>query len=181
MARKFAFDAPDAAIQALAKHLSVVSESERLNASQCTGRVLAEHVVADRDSPASDVSAMDGYAIRLLDLRAGSRSRSAAKASPVTHRRKCSLALSSEFSRVLLYRMIAKRSSNAKTPRNWTVPSDSGPRPRKRNLVNIFDVPAKMRRPAASYSQREHASLLHSWRRWRILAAIKSVFTDRSV
>ena len=35
-----------------------------------TGRVLAASVNADRDSPAADVSAMDGYAVRLSDLAA---------------------------------------------------------------------------------------------------------------
>jgi molybdopterin molybdotransferase len=33
------------------------------------GRTLARDVVADRDSPAADVSAMDGYAVRLADVQ----------------------------------------------------------------------------------------------------------------
>ncbi len=35
---------------------------------ECTGRVLSQNIVAWRDSPAMDVSAMDGYALRLTDL-----------------------------------------------------------------------------------------------------------------
>jgi molybdopterin molybdotransferase len=35
------------------------------------GRVLAEGVTADRDSPAADVSAMDGFAVRAADLALG--------------------------------------------------------------------------------------------------------------
>ncbi|QDT08493.1 molybdopterin molybdotransferase MoeA [Planctomycetes bacterium K23_9] len=57
---------PAEAIRELANQLAVVKA--RLNADDCTGRVLADDVVADRDSPAADVSAMDGYAIRLADL-----------------------------------------------------------------------------------------------------------------
>ncbi|MGV3483011.1 MAG: molybdopterin molybdotransferase MoeA, partial [Planctomycetaceae bacterium] len=57
---------PDEAIQELAAALGVVAAEHAIPA---TGRVLAEAVVADRDSPASDVSAMDGYAIRIDDLR----------------------------------------------------------------------------------------------------------------
>jgi molybdopterin molybdotransferase len=35
----------------------------------CAGRVLAEPLLADRDSPPMDVSAMDGFAIRLADVQ----------------------------------------------------------------------------------------------------------------
>lgn len=59
------FDSPDAALRALAGRLSVADETE-LGAS--CGRVLAADVVADRDSPAADVSAMDGFAVRRSDL-----------------------------------------------------------------------------------------------------------------
>ena len=58
---------PTEAIAQLADKLSVVDTVES-NPPTCTGRVLAADVVADRDSPAADVSAMDGYAIRLSDL-----------------------------------------------------------------------------------------------------------------
>ncbi|MBI1369198.1 MAG: molybdopterin molybdenumtransferase MoeA [Planctomycetes bacterium] len=38
---------------------------------EATGRILAEPIVTDRPSPAADVSAMDGYAVRLADVKAG--------------------------------------------------------------------------------------------------------------
>ncbi len=46
------------------RHRSV----ERLPIGVARGRVLAEPLLADRDSPALDVSAMDGFAVRLADL-----------------------------------------------------------------------------------------------------------------
>ncbi len=64
---KFRFDDPDLALAALAEKLAVVERIERLR--NPVGRVLAVPVVADRDSPAADVSAMDGYALRCSDLR----------------------------------------------------------------------------------------------------------------
>jgi molybdopterin molybdotransferase len=42
--------------------------SETVAFSAAAGRVLAEPLIADRDSPPVDVSAMDGYAVRLSDL-----------------------------------------------------------------------------------------------------------------
>ncbi len=36
---------------------------------QILGRILAEDLLADRDSPAVDVSGMDGYAVRIGDVR----------------------------------------------------------------------------------------------------------------
>ncbi len=60
------FNDLDEAIRALAERLTVVDIEPSLGA--CAGRVLAESIVADRDSPAADVSAMDGYAIRLSDI-----------------------------------------------------------------------------------------------------------------
>jgi molybdopterin molybdotransferase len=42
---------------------------ERVSLSQAAGRVLAEPIRADRPSPACDTSAMDGYAVRMSDLR----------------------------------------------------------------------------------------------------------------
>lgn len=61
------FDHPDTALRALAESLTLVP----IEASQppISGRVLASPVIADRDSPAADVSAMDGYAVRLADLK----------------------------------------------------------------------------------------------------------------
>lgn len=58
---------PHAALASLRDQLKVVA-SERVALSTATGRVLAEPVVADRPSPSCDVSAMDGYAVRLADL-----------------------------------------------------------------------------------------------------------------
>lgn len=59
------FSGPDEAIDALAARLTTVA-SER-GALTC-GRVLAEPILLDRDSPAADMSAMDGYAVRMSDL-----------------------------------------------------------------------------------------------------------------
>jgi molybdopterin molybdotransferase len=47
--------------------LAVVGE-EGVSISQSVGRTLSQALLASRDSPAADVSAMDGYAIRLKDL-----------------------------------------------------------------------------------------------------------------
>lgn len=67
MAPKFRFDHPDEALEALAEKLAIVDKGERT--SELLGRVLASPVVADRDSPAADVSAMDGYAVRMSELQ----------------------------------------------------------------------------------------------------------------
>lgn len=60
-------DAVEAAVASLASRLDCVG-SENLPTIQCAGRVLAEPLLTDRDSPAIDVSAMDGYAVRLADV-----------------------------------------------------------------------------------------------------------------
>jgi len=60
------FDNPDKALESLAARLRPV-EIQR-GQKPLVGRVLAEAVIADRDSPAADVSAMDGYAISMKDL-----------------------------------------------------------------------------------------------------------------
>jgi molybdopterin molybdotransferase len=60
-------DEVEHAISRLAAGLQVV-ETESIAVAAASRRVLAEPLVADRDSPPSDVSAMDGYAIRLDDL-----------------------------------------------------------------------------------------------------------------
>lgn len=44
------------------------TSSERIRLDQATGRILTTSLTADRDSPAADVSAMDGYALRMQDL-----------------------------------------------------------------------------------------------------------------
>jgi molybdopterin molybdotransferase len=45
--------------------------TERVPLAEANGRVLAEQVITDRPSPPCDVSSMDGYAVRLADLRPG--------------------------------------------------------------------------------------------------------------
>jgi molybdopterin molybdotransferase len=60
------FADPELALHALASEL-LTTATERT--SPVVGRILAEPIHADRDSPAIDVSAMDGYAIRLQDLQ----------------------------------------------------------------------------------------------------------------
>lgn len=57
----YAFDHPDDAIAAIGER--VLPVGVELGCEDLIGRVLAEPVFADRDSPAADVSAMDGYAI----------------------------------------------------------------------------------------------------------------------
>ncbi|MFN3193380.1 MAG: molybdopterin molybdotransferase MoeA [Aureliella sp.] len=54
------------AIQQLGSRLSTLG-TEDIGVQAAAGRILAAPLVADRDSPALDVSAMDGYAIRLAD------------------------------------------------------------------------------------------------------------------
>ncbi len=61
----------EAAIAKLAEKLAVVS-SERVAIDHIHGRILAEDVLADRDSPPLDVSAMDGFAVRIGDLSTSS-------------------------------------------------------------------------------------------------------------
>jgi molybdopterin molybdotransferase len=61
------FATPAEAIEALKEKLSPV-RFEGLPLAQAAGRVLAASVLADRDSPPCDVSAMDGFAVRLDDL-----------------------------------------------------------------------------------------------------------------
>lgn len=60
-------DSPDAAIDAMVDRLRPV-EAESIHAIMAHGRVLAQPIVADRDNPACDVSAMDGFAVRVEDL-----------------------------------------------------------------------------------------------------------------
>ncbi len=60
---------PERAIDRLAQRLMVV-DSEAVPLGDACGRVLRESIQADRDSPAADVSAMDGYAVRMADLSA---------------------------------------------------------------------------------------------------------------
>jgi molybdopterin molybdotransferase len=57
-------ETPDAAIEMMAARLSLV-RCEQVSLSDATHRVLAQPIYADRPSPPCDVSAMDGYAVRL--------------------------------------------------------------------------------------------------------------------
>lgn len=72
---KFAFDSPEEAIDALSRRIGTtgvqrveIGESHD-SLRSLHRRVLATPILADRDSPAADVSAMDGYAIRESDLQ----------------------------------------------------------------------------------------------------------------
>lgn len=56
-----------AAAQALLMELATPLPAEAIGLLQARGRILAAPVVADRDLPASDRSAMDGYACRARD------------------------------------------------------------------------------------------------------------------
>lgn len=58
---------PLEALDSLLNRLSPL-DSESIGLAEAPGRVLAQRVSADRPSPACDVSAMDGYAVRLADL-----------------------------------------------------------------------------------------------------------------
>lgn len=60
-------DLISAKMDQLKSHLQVVGV-EQLAAIQSSGRVVAQNVRAFRDSPATDVSAMDGYAVRWADI-----------------------------------------------------------------------------------------------------------------
>ncbi len=67
-------DSPEAAIARVATRLGPSADElggERIPLGAARGRVLAEAVRADRDSPPFDHSAMDGYAVRLSDLEEG--------------------------------------------------------------------------------------------------------------
>jgi molybdopterin molybdotransferase len=60
-------DALHTEVEQLAEQLSSVA-NETVAITEVAGKVLAAPLVADRDSPPLDVSAMDGYAIRIQDL-----------------------------------------------------------------------------------------------------------------
>lgn len=64
----FAFDHPDEALVAWADRVAVIDQVDD-EAHGLMDRVMAGDAVADRDSPAADVSAMDGYAVRMSDVR----------------------------------------------------------------------------------------------------------------
>lgn len=61
---------PAAAIEVMSRCMHVVDE-EYLTTSQAMGRIIARPLSADRDHPAADLSAMDGYAVRAAEVAAG--------------------------------------------------------------------------------------------------------------
>jgi molybdopterin molybdotransferase len=67
MSSDFAFQTPDDAVAALITPLRPLP-TESVSWQDAAGRVLAEALRADRDSPPADVSSMDGYALRREDL-----------------------------------------------------------------------------------------------------------------
>jgi molybdopterin molybdotransferase len=71
MTGPYTFESPHAALTAMLELVEPV-ETERIELDSAGGRVLAEELRADRPSPACDVSAMDGYAVRVSDLHADS-------------------------------------------------------------------------------------------------------------
>lgn len=58
---------PDETVRGWADRFAPVP-TEQVPLGQAAGRILAEVVRADRDSPAHDVSAMDGFAVRVSDF-----------------------------------------------------------------------------------------------------------------
>lgn len=69
----FAFDSPAAAVEAMTARLAEARAQRTIQTcdlAAAAGRILAQAVTADRDSPAFDHSAMDGYAARAADLAA---------------------------------------------------------------------------------------------------------------
>lgn len=74
--QEFAFGSPAAAIAGMVEALSrggasrASETASKLQNGDVLGRILAEPVLCDRDSPPFDYSAMDGYAVRVADLAA---------------------------------------------------------------------------------------------------------------
>jgi molybdopterin molybdotransferase len=66
----------DQAIAMWLGKIKPLAEKERLPWDQAFGRILADPITADRDSPACDVSAMDGYALRLEQMESSGDSSS---------------------------------------------------------------------------------------------------------
>ena len=62
---RFSFDNVDDAIAATTDRVRRVGTE---TTTDCLGRVLAADVAADRDSPPTDVSALDGYAVRAAEV-----------------------------------------------------------------------------------------------------------------
>lgn len=73
----YVFDSPEAAVRGLIERVGGVAGGgtvgrgvEHVSLVESNGRVLAQAVSSDRDSPAFDCSAMDGYAVRVSEIRA---------------------------------------------------------------------------------------------------------------
>ena len=60
-------DSPAVAERLLCDRISIIA-TETLDLADAAGRVLAQPLLADRPSPAIDVSVMDGFAVRLADV-----------------------------------------------------------------------------------------------------------------
>jgi molybdopterin molybdotransferase len=61
----------DAALAQMLAQVSAVTATERVPLAQALDRVLAEPVLAEFDVPGYDNSAMDGYAVRAVDVKPG--------------------------------------------------------------------------------------------------------------
>jgi molybdopterin molybdotransferase len=90
-------NSPREAIDAVRAQVQVVA-TETIPLAQCNGRVLAQAIHADRDSPALDVSAMDGFAVRMGDLivMAGENGLPVAALSNITNANICAAKVSEE-------------------------------------------------------------------------------------
>lgn len=61
---------PNDAIEQLAQSVRRIDDCEVKSVEKSIyGRILSDSITADRDSPAADISAMDGYAINIRDLQ----------------------------------------------------------------------------------------------------------------
>ncbi|MDA4809453.1 molybdopterin molybdotransferase, partial [Enterobacter hormaechei] len=61
----------ETALEQMLSRIHPLSETETLPLLLATGRVTAAQVVSPLDVPGFDNSAMDGYAVRLADIKAG--------------------------------------------------------------------------------------------------------------
>lgn len=67
---EFVFDSPSAAVAAMLARIQPV-DTETVLLEDALGRILAQDVLADRESPSVDMSSMDGFAVRIADIAAG--------------------------------------------------------------------------------------------------------------
>jgi molybdopterin molybdotransferase len=61
----------ETALEQMLSRINPLSETEALPLLQATGRITAAPVISPLDVPGFDNSAMDGYAVRLADIKAG--------------------------------------------------------------------------------------------------------------